>query len=165
MLRISCLVILALVATAVPGQSLDKVIPLGSVGSTMRYPWMAALDTASNRLFVADEEATEVLALDCTTHARVARLQLRECDWCLSLARGQASFALTIVEPSRVRLCVYDNAGREVARLHDGPAGPGRQSWTWSGTDASGQPVPAGVYYARADADGVDATARFVLVR
>ena len=50
---------------------------------------------------------------------------------------------------ARVRLCVYDMLGREVALLYDGIPGPGRHSVGWSPTD-----LPAGVYFGRLTAQG-----------
>ncbi|MBN2538089.1 hypothetical protein JXB37_07435 [candidate division WOR-3 bacterium] len=111
------LAILALVATAVPGQSLDKVIPLGSVGSTMRYPWLMALDTSSNRLFVTDEEAMELLAIDGTTHERVAWLQLRECDWCLGLLALPGYNRVCVV--AEVSVSFIDAAACTLVAQHD----------------------------------------------
>jgi hypothetical protein len=49
-----------------------------------------------------------------------------------------------------LRLDVYDVAGRRIATLHEGTAGPGPLRLEWDLTDASGRRVGAGVYLARA---------------
>jgi len=45
-----------------------------------------------------------------------------------------------------VRVTVRDLAGRTVFRAEDGQAGSGRFTAEWDGADASGQPLPPGVY-------------------
>ena len=82
-----------------------------------------------------------------------------------SIAGGRIELSLALTEPARVRLSIYDNAGREQRRVYDGSIEPGRQAWTWDGTDGNGRGLPAGVYFCRADAEGVTATVRLVLVR
>ncbi|MDM7926323.1 MAG: DUF362 domain-containing protein [bacterium] len=50
---------------------------------------------------------------------------------------------------SRVRLTVYDAAGRRVRTLFDGTDVPGERSRQWNGLDDNGSPVPTGVYICR----------------
>lgn len=58
--------------------------------------------------------------------------------------REQTALAFTLPAAARVRLAIHDLQGREIARLADGPHGPGTHGARW---DARGQ--PAGVYFAR----------------
>ena len=60
---------------------------------------------------------------------------------------------------------VYDLAGREVARLHDGPVAAGRTRLAWTGRDASGGPASAGVYVVRAVIAGRAIERRIAVVR
>jgi hypothetical protein len=61
-----------------------------------------------------------------------------------------------------VRLEVFDARGRRVGRGEGGAAG----AWHWSGLDAKGAPLPAGVYFVHArDTDGAHAVERLVVVR
>jgi hypothetical protein len=64
--------------------------------------------------------------------------------------RGVASFAYTIRSAGRMRVAVYDAAGRQVAVLVDGdrPAGP--HTATWNGRDTRGVAVSSGVYFVSA---------------
>lgn len=74
-------------------------------------------------------------------------------------ARGAAVLALAQPAPGAVRVVATDALGREVAVLHDGPAGEAlllrfdTASW------------PPGMYMVRAEASGRVASARFVVMR
>jgi immune inhibitor A len=58
---------------------------------------------------------------------------------------------------------VYDVRGREVSRICHGAAGAGRNGTAvWSGRDATGRPVPAGIYLVRLKAGGRTVTAKAV---
>ncbi len=72
------------------------------------------------------------------------------------------SVALTLPSAGLAQVQVFDSAGRLVRTIHDGFLSPGRYQIVWTGTDASGQPVPAGTYFCRAQADGQTASARLV---
>ncbi len=50
---------------------------------------------------------------------------------------------------SRVLLVIYDMRGREVTKLVDGYVGAGYNKVVWNSSDASGRPVPSGIYFAR----------------
>ena len=50
---------------------------------------------------------------------------------------------------SRVLLVIYDMRGREVIRLVDGYVSAGHNKVVWNSSDASGRPVPSGIYFAR----------------
>jgi hypothetical protein len=61
-----------------------------------------------------------------------------------------------------VRLELIDARGRRVAMADGGAAG----TWHWSGVDARGRPMPAGVYFLNArDSQGGHAVERVVIVR
>jgi subtilisin family serine protease len=59
----------------------------------------------------------------------------------------------------RVRIELVDLAGRRLASLYDGPAGAER-TVGWSGRDADGSPLAAGVYWVRLSVSGAGADAR-----
>ncbi len=77
--------------------------------------------------------------------------------------RGSAEVGFTLARGGRARVAAYDVAGRRVLVLADRPFAAGRHALAWSGNDAGGQPVPAGVYFVRIEAFGA-AAARRVLV-
>jgi hypothetical protein len=57
--------------------------------------------------------------------------------------------AFTVPRAQRVRIGVYDLAGRLVATLADGDYGPGDQAVMWNGCDETGRPMPSGAYAVR----------------
>jgi len=73
------------------------------------------------------------------------------------------SFALAV--PSRVRLEVFDAAGRRVATLASGERASGTHSAYWDGTGEDGRPLPAGIYLAALEAEGRRVARRIALVR
>ncbi|RPJ46154.1 MAG: M28 family peptidase [Candidatus Latescibacterota bacterium] len=62
-------------------------------------------------------------------------------------------------------LAVFDVSGRLVRKLLDGKAAAGRHEVVWDGTDASGGPVPSGVYFCRVNSDGESKTGKMLLLR
>lgn len=77
-----------------------------------------------------------------------------------------ASIAFSLESGAPVDVCIYDVSGRLVATLADGAAlASGSHQLTWNGTDASGAPVPGGVYICRLTAPGSVESTRMVLVR
>ena len=75
----------------------------------------------------------------------------------------RASFALERGSP--VRLDVFDVAGRRVRALADGLRSAGEHAVHWDGRDASGRPVPAGVYFLRFETGDRSEMRRLVRVR
>ena len=75
-----------------------------------------------------------------------------------------ASTAVTyhLERATRVRLDLFDTAGRHVRRLVDGGAGAGFHSVAWDGLDSRGTPVGPGVYLAQLTADGAVETQKLV---
>jgi hypothetical protein len=74
---------------------------------------------------------------------------------------GAVSFAVQLPQTMPARVAVFDLAGREVARLHEGALGPGRSAFKW---DPRGGAAP-GIYIAVLEADGVRLTWRVALLR
>ncbi|TPW17196.1 MAG: peptidase S8/S53 subtilisin kexin sedolisin, partial [bacterium] len=65
--------------------------------------------------------------------------------------------------PLASRLTIHDLSGRLVRVLHDGPAPVGRSDHWWDGLDATGAPVPSGIYFARLGAGGQSVSRRIVV--
>jgi plastocyanin len=80
-------------------------------------------------------------------------------------SRGTVSFAIRLAARERVDVDVVDVVGRRVSRIHRGELDAGEHELRWSGRDAAGRQVPAGVYAVRLRAAGVDESRRFSLVR
>jgi hypothetical protein len=65
----------------------------------------------------------------------------------------------------RVRLDVFDCAGRLVRRIEDGRRDAGRHTVFWDGRDGNGRPVPSGVYGLRLEAGGAVLRVKTAAVR
>jgi len=65
----------------------------------------------------------------------------------------------------RVKLAVYNVAGRLVRTLVDGEVGPGYHSVVWDGRDEQGMEVGSGVYFCRMEAESFDAATKMVLLK
>lgn len=74
----------------------------------------------------------------------------------LSLALPQSA--------SDAQVRIFDAGGRLVKTVHHGPLAGGTSRFVWTGADDDGRAVPAGVYFARAEADGRTAKMRLVRV-
>jgi hypothetical protein len=66
---------------------------------------------------------------------------------------------------TRVRIAVYDAAGREVCKLQDGRLPAGYHQVIWNGTDGEGRPVPTGVYFYRLEAGDFSQTDKMLLIK
>ncbi|MEO6461495.1 MAG: hypothetical protein ABIP29_00280, partial [Candidatus Eisenbacteria bacterium] len=71
-------------------------------------------------------------------------------------ASGPAQVAFALPQDCHVRLVAIDVRGREVATLTDGPLPAGRHAVAWGGR------TPAGVYFLRLVAPGVELVQRVV---
>jgi len=78
---------------------------------------------------------------------------------------SSTAIAFSLDAPAKLRLAVYDAAGRLVAVLHDGLHAAGVGDVPWNGRDARGVAASSGVYFVRAAAEGSRALSRAVLVR
>ena len=67
--------------------------------------------------------------------------------------------------PLPVILSIFDVRGREVARLVEGNAQPGRYEITWNGQSTDNRPLPSGLYFVRLTVDGVTAKAVKAMVK
>ena len=68
---------------------------------------------------------------------------------------GTITVSYLISQPGhKVYLPIYDISGRLIRKLTDSPAAAGRYRVFWDGNDSSGDPVPAGVYFYRAELAG-----------
>jgi hypothetical protein len=77
---------------------------------------------------------------------------------------GSVRFTYTLREGGRVRLAVYDVAGREVALLRNGEEGAGQHVVSWDGKSTRGTRVSAGVYFVRLESGGREETRKVVLM-
>ncbi len=113
-------------------------------------------------------------------------------EWCVEISGGAptgvddepntpAAFVLRGVSPNpfnpvtqvhygsptaaRVRLAIYNVAGRHVRTLVDGEVDPGYHAAVWDGRDDNGVEVSSGVYFCRMEAKGFDDSTKMVLLK
>ncbi len=77
----------------------------------------------------------------------------------------RTTLSFTLSEPGPVSLAVYDLTGARVALLADRVFPAGDHAVSWDGGDATGRPLPSGVYLARAATRDAVQTRRMTLVR
>ena len=70
-----------------------------------------------------------------------------------------------LARPARVRLAIFDAAGRTVARIADDILEPGDHHAFWNGRDESGDPVSAGAYFVRMETGRAEASGKLIVVR
>jgi hypothetical protein len=75
------------------------------------------------------------------------------------------TIAYSTTRAGRVRLLIYDVAGKNIATLVDKQEGPGEHFAHWDGRDASGTHVASGVYFCRLTASEGSRSMKLVLLR
>ncbi len=80
-------------------------------------------------------------------------------------SRGGASLRLALPTAQRVKLAVYDAAGRQVRSLVDGDRAAGAWTVGWDGIDEAGRAAPSGLYFARLRCAGRSLAVRIVTLR
>ena len=78
--------------------------------------------------------------------------------------RFAVGFAIEVSQSTSITVAIYDASGRRVRMLVQRSFAPGRHALAWNGHDARGRSAPAGVYFARASAEGWSSTRRLVRV-
>ncbi len=71
----------------------------------------------------------------------------------------------SLKDPGRVKVTIYDVAGRQVANLADAHFDRGEHSLVWKGRDDDGHAVGSGVYFVRMETAGFGETHKLVLLR
>jgi len=79
--------------------------------------------------------------------------------------KGQAQIEYSLRAPSTVRLGIYDVTGRLVREVVNGAQPAGVHKATWDGKGDNGHQAPSGIYFLKLNAQGVNKTTRFVVVR
>jgi flagellar hook capping protein FlgD len=77
----------------------------------------------------------------------------------------RSAVAFDLPETRFVRVVVYDAAGRLARTLAQGSFPAGRHQRIWDGSDESGRPVAAGIYFVRFDSETDRAWQKVVVLR
>jgi subtilisin family serine protease len=146
------------------GAYIDDIVVSGIPTAAGQPPISEGVPTATLVRVVTDEDPVAkhdvAAAIDAASPAAPA----------LSIApnpsRGESALRFALPASAAVTLDLYTVDGRRVSTLVDGRLQAGDHSVRWDGRDASGEPVAAGVYFARLAVDGrASAIERVVLVR
>jgi len=78
---------------------------------------------------------------------------------------GCTSIPVSLKKKSRIRLCLYNAAGREISVLFSGEQAPGEYSYTWDGKDRHGRAAPSGIYCCTLESDGRRSAGKMLLLR
>ncbi len=70
-----------------------------------------------------------------------------------------------LTEMGEVQLDIYNQAGQWVKRLVSEIQTPGSYQVTWNGTDASGNTLPSGIYYARLQSQEQSQTIKMLMIK
>ncbi|RMG70960.1 MAG: DNRLRE domain-containing protein [Bacteroidetes bacterium] len=131
-------------------QNGDSTLSLGlqdaSGGYPLSYHSRQALSPEDRpRLFLSTFSPNSLLltSLDETDPFATARPHLAIYP---NPTAGFAQIELTLPEATPVHLSVLDLQGRTVRVLAERPLAAGQHTLTWSGVDAAGHPLPAGMY-------------------
>uniref|UniRef100_A0A832I353 DUF4082 domain-containing protein n=1 Tax=Eiseniibacteriota bacterium TaxID=2212470 RepID=A0A832I353_UNCEI len=79
--------------------------------------------------------------------------------------RGTLNVSFSLAREARVRVTVFDLAGRVVRRVEDGPRPAGFHVVTWDGRAETGRAAPSGVYVVRFESGEIVQTRRVQLIR
>ena len=77
----------------------------------------------------------------------------------------QTTVRFRLDDPARVRLTVYDAAGREIVVLMHAPLQSGEHTVSWDGRDQRGRAVASGVYWSRLEVGGRVESRSMILAR
>ena len=75
------------------------------------------------------------------------------------------SFGFALPVDADVEMVIFDALGRRIMTVAEGPLEAGSHLATWSGHDGGASRVPAGVYFARLSANGVERVRKIVIAR
>jgi len=147
-----------------------EYLPMEALEIEARYPAYSFTDTGvmaeseySYRIEAVDEDGPELLFDTGAIAVPKARTRLEQ-NW-PNPFNPATTISFVLAEDSRVRLVVYDAAGRMIDTLADGFLAGGRHEIQWNGTDGRGEPVSSGVYFYRLAAGKDLFTRKMILLR
>lgn len=80
-------------------------------------------------------------------------------------ARVPVRFRYSLSRAAASRIEIADLSGRRLATIAEGAHGAGQHEASWSGSDESGNAMPAGVYFVRLESEGRSSRCRIALLR
>ncbi len=165
----------------VVGSAAQTVTPAPSgyplqIGGTIALSWpnsfTGIIDEVELHAAAADSQAIRMIfnAGPAGKCAGVAAVAASSPPRALSLtsapnpSMGNASLSFYVPQPAFAWLDIFDVGGRRVGRLVSGRLVVGEQHVSWTGRDADGRQLGAGVYFARLRVGGAVRTTRLVVL-
>jgi len=78
---------------------------------------------------------------------------------------GGTRISIDVAQAGELRLMVFDSRGKWIQTLSNVYLESGRHTFTWEGTDAQGNSLPAGVYLARMESNGRIVSRKLLLLK
>lgn len=79
-------------------------------------------------------------------------------------AFGSVRLCLSIKEPCKLNIVIYDVAGRLINQLYKGYLSYGDYEFTWTGCDMQARKCPSGVYFFKIQGD-INRTYKIILLK
>jgi len=109
----------------------------------------------------ADDGGLQPLPLNNLDESRVFMLPA----WPNPLRSGRATILFTLPEPDHASLVILNPLGQVVRVLTDGPRPSGIHDIRWDGTDWTGAPLAAGLYFYRLETSAGVQARKLTLIR
>ncbi len=122
-------------------------------------PWVTLPDNAAAEADLRTAPAGTAVS-DLPATARALQLSIYPNPF-----NPQTTLSYQLPTRARVHLRLYDVQGRLLRVLVDGMRDAGAHTESWDGRDAQGRALGSGVYFARLDAEGWEASCKLLLVR
>jgi len=160
--------------TAAPGEEAVAVMTPGSGRSVYLGPiYFGAFQTYSNEPYYSDPDAMRLLKQAIEWAAMGGGTGMEERPEPPGVARltgvapnpfdAATTISYTLPVAGRVKLAVYDLAGKLVRTLANGVQSPGAKRLVWNRTDGSGRELARGVYFLRFETEGSVQARKLVL--
>jgi photosystem II stability/assembly factor-like uncharacterized protein len=145
------------------GGAVEKTIDLSGTSRSFRDEGVAPGRTYEYQLFAIDSDGSVIPSAPVSVTIPGATLELLPNQ--PNPFNPSTTIRFVVPERGRVRLAVYDVAGRRVVTLVDDTRDAGVHAVEWNGLDARGNRAASGVYMSRLDAGKHSATRKMVLLK
>jgi choice-of-anchor B domain-containing protein len=138
----------------------DHTVIVSADGYLADTSVVAIIDVAITTHDVALLSAATAVAVAQPVHGQLNVSPVRP-----NPTRGGSAVDFTLARAARADVAVFDASGRLVRLLGQNFLRAGRHTVQWDGKDAAGDPVPAGTYLFRVEADGLAVSTKATVMR
>ncbi|HNW45174.1 MAG TPA: FlgD immunoglobulin-like domain containing protein [Elusimicrobiales bacterium] len=83
----------------------------------------------------------------------------------LGASNSEATIKCDLQSAGNLSIKIYTQTGTLVKTIYDGPAGPGKPTFVWNGTNDSGGKAASGIYFLKAKGPGLNKMEKIAIVR